>query len=85
MSCQIFLGTPHRGSNLAPYGHIVANIAKLALQRPNDKLLSALKMESPILENQGKSFDSISRDMELHCVAEELPTPLGLVWNNLYA
>lgn len=69
---------------MASYGSIVVNIAKLALQRPNVKILSTLEKESPILENQRKSFDSISKDIFLGCFAEELPTALGIVLNNLH-
>ncbi|KAI2603729.1 hypothetical protein GGR54DRAFT_622131 [Hypoxylon sp. NC1633] len=75
----VFLGTPHRGSTLTPYGQIVAKIAKLALQNPNDKLLQLLESESPIMERQRKSFASISKDIGLAYVVEELPTALGIV------
>ncbi|KAG7293507.1 hypothetical protein NEMBOFW57_003559 [Staphylotrichum longicolle] len=75
----VFLGTPHRGSELTPYGHIVAKVAKLLLRNPNDKLISLLETESPILERQRRSFASISKDIGLACVIEELPTALGIV------
>ncbi|KAK8035531.1 LipA and NB-ARC domain-containing protein [Apiospora rasikravindrae] len=75
----VFLGTPHRGSDLTPYGHIVAKAAKLALQNPNDHLVTLLEKESAILEHQRKSFSSISKDLALACVYEEMPTALGIV------
>ncbi len=75
----VFLGTPHRGSDLTPYGHIVAKVAKLLLRNPNEKLISLLESESPILERQRRSFASISKDISLACVIEELPTALGIV------
>jgi len=75
----VFLGTPHRGSELTPYGHIVAKVAKLLLRQPNERLISLLENESPILERQRRSFASISKDMGLACVIEELATPLGIV------
>ncbi|KAG7284892.1 hypothetical protein NEMBOFW57_009507 [Staphylotrichum longicolle] len=75
----VFLGTPHRGSDLIPYGHIVAKVAKLLLRDPNERLISLLESESPILERQRKSFASINKDIGLACVIEELPTALGIV------
>jgi len=75
----VFLGTPHRGSDLTPYGHIVAKVARLLLRQPNEKLISLLESESPILERQRRSFASISKDIGLACVIEELPTRLGIV------
>ncbi|KAH0542624.1 hypothetical protein FGG08_003032 [Glutinoglossum americanum] len=55
-------------------GELVANIAKVALQQPNSKLVRLLAQESDILEHQRKSFASISNEMPLACVSEELPT-----------
>jgi hypothetical protein len=75
----VFLGTPHRGSDLTPYGHIVAKVAKLLLRNPNKKLISLLESESPILERQRRSFTSISKDISLACIIEELPTALGII------
>jgi hypothetical protein len=75
----VFLGTPHRGSDLAPYGRIVAKVAKLLLRNPNERLISLLESESPTLERQRRSFASISKDISLACVIEELPTALGIV------
>ena len=75
----MFLGTPHRGSDLTSYGHIVAKVAKLLLRNPNERLISLLESESPILERQRRSFASISKDIGLACIIEELPTALGIV------
>ncbi|KAK8135634.1 hypothetical protein PG984_003574 [Apiospora sp. TS-2023a] len=51
----------------------------LMLQNPNDKLISLLEKESPILEHQRKSFSSISKGLDLTCMFEELPTAIGIV------
>ncbi len=57
----------------------MANIAKLALQQPNDKLIKLLARESDILERQRRSFTSISNSIPIACICEELPTGIGLV------
>lgn len=75
----VFLGTPHRGSGKASIGEIVSNIAKIGLQRPNDKLIEVLAEDSQVLERQMKSFTSLSNTLPIACVAEELPTGIGMV------
>ncbi|OAL42678.1 hypothetical protein IQ07DRAFT_686211 [Pyrenochaeta sp. DS3sAY3a] len=40
----IFLGTPHRGSAYAGWGQIASNLARLALQDSNKKLLETLEV-----------------------------------------
>lgn len=75
----VFLGTPHRGSGKASIGEIVSNIAKIGLQRPNDKLIEVLAEDSQVLERQMKSFTSLSNTLPIACVTEELPTGIGMV------
>ncbi|KAI1773269.1 hypothetical protein F4818DRAFT_423753 [Hypoxylon cercidicola] len=75
----IFFGTPHRGSDLVPYGKMVVTIAKLAFRNPNKKHLELLQRNSQIMENQRSSFDSIRKNLQLVCVIEELETTLGMV------
>lgn len=60
-------------------GQLAANVAKLAPQHPNDKLIKLLERESEILERQRQSFAGISNGMLLACVSEKLPTAGGLV------
>lgn len=79
----VFLGTPHRGSGKATIGEVVSNIAKIGLQRPNDKLIEVLGEDSQVLERQMKSFTSISNALPIACVTEELPTGIGMVTYNL--
>ncbi len=57
----------------------MANVAKLVLQQPNDKLIKLLAQESDILERQRRSFASISNSIAIACISEELPTGIGLV------
>lgn len=53
---MIFLGTPHRGSASADWGQIASNIARLALQDSNEKILEALEVNSEILDNIQEDF-----------------------------
>ncbi|KAI1154522.1 hypothetical protein F4825DRAFT_170513 [Nemania diffusa] len=75
----IFMGTPHRGSSKESYGEIAVNIAKLSLRQPNSQLLRTLKPDSHILEQQRDDFTTISKDMAIVCIREELPTGAGLI------
>ncbi|KAL3962842.1 hypothetical protein ACCO45_004365 [Purpureocillium lilacinum] len=50
----VFLGTPHRGSAVAGWGEIAANLARLALQDSNKRLLETLEIHS-FQEAQGVS------------------------------
>lgn len=74
----IFMGTPHRGSKQEEYGDILAKVAGLA-RRPNEQLLRTLKPNSNILEKQRDEFTTISKDLVVFCVREELSTAIGLV------
>ncbi|KAJ8127228.1 hypothetical protein O1611_g6408 [Lasiodiplodia mahajangana] len=75
----IFMGTPHRGSSKETYGEIAAKVAKLSLRRPNDQLLQTLRPDSHLLEKQRDDFTTISNNMAIVCIREELPTAVGLV------
>ncbi|ETS83590.1 hypothetical protein PFICI_05466 [Pestalotiopsis fici W106-1] len=74
-----FFGTPHRGSSTEGYAEIIAGIAKLAWRRPNKSLLDALKENSQILEHQRESWTTISNNIPVVCVREELPTAIGMI------
>ncbi|KAK1826132.1 hypothetical protein QBC39DRAFT_335302 [Podospora conica] len=55
----VFLGTPHRGSDAADWGKIAANLAILALQDSNRKVLDALQVDSEVLDNINLNFTNI--------------------------
>ncbi|PVH98333.1 hypothetical protein DM02DRAFT_531366, partial [Periconia macrospinosa] len=55
----IFLGTPHRGSAYAGWGEIASNLARLALQDTNKKILEALEVNSEVLDNIHEEFKTI--------------------------
>jgi hypothetical protein len=75
----VFLGTPHRGSDKVGLAKLVSNVAKVAFRQPNNNLVHNLDEDSDALERQRDSFTSISKDMPLVCLFEELPTGIGLV------
>jgi protein SERAC1 len=79
----IFMGTPHRGSAKASYGDVAASIARLAFHQPNKPLLQTLKIDSHLLEKQRDNFTTVSNDLAIVCIREELPTGVGLVrWHS---
>lgn len=75
----MFFGTPHRGSSQESLAEVVAGIAKLSLRQPNKQLLATLSQESHILENQRERFKTVSGNLSIVCIREELPTGLGMV------
>jgi hypothetical protein len=44
-----FFGTPHRGSEKAVYGKILANVTQTMTHRPSSRLVSALQTNSDVL------------------------------------
>ena len=72
----MFLGTPHRGSEIASLGKIAKNITKLMRKRPNTSILRDLERSSHTLERVGRGFSQIMVDrcLEAHSFREELPT-----------
>ncbi|KAH0045052.1 hypothetical protein KCU78_g285, partial [Aureobasidium melanogenum] len=68
----IFLGTPHRGSAYANWGQIASNLARLALQDSNKRLLESLEVNSEVLDNIHEEFKTIvfERTMKIHTFQE---------------
>lgn len=75
-----FLGTPHRGSELASWATIAGNMANL-VKRTNTNVLEVLQPGSEVLENLTQDFHTMLRSREqakgtsihITCFAEELP------------
>ena len=55
----VFLGTPHRGSTYAGWGQIASNLARLALQDTNKKILKTLEVNNEVLDNIHEDFITI--------------------------
>ncbi|OBT63079.1 hypothetical protein VE03_07456 [Pseudogymnoascus sp. 23342-1-I1] len=75
----IFLGTPHRGSGKTDFANIIASVAKVSLRQPNKQLLRTLSRDSEVLENQREQFTTITREIPIVCIREELPTAIGMI------
>ncbi|KAF1936591.1 hypothetical protein EJ02DRAFT_459401 [Clathrospora elynae] len=56
----IFLGTPHRGSAYAGWGQIASNLARIALQDSNKKILETLEVNNEVLDNIHEEFMTIA-------------------------
>ena len=52
----VFLGTPHRGSEKASYGKILANVATVVMNKPKPRLISALQSNSDSLAQLTSNF-----------------------------
>ena len=75
-----FLGTPHRGSELASWAIIAANMVKV-VKRANTDILKVLEPSSEVLEILTQDFHTMLRSreqaqnssIEITCFVEELP------------
>lgn len=52
----MFMGTPHRGSDLASYGNVLAGIATMVMNKPRSRLLDALRTNSDELLRIAQEF-----------------------------
>jgi hypothetical protein len=52
----IFLGTPHRGSDMASLAKVVAFVAQVTLRNTNDKVIRDLERDSEILNRIRDNF-----------------------------
>lgn len=68
----IFLGTPHRGSAYAGWGQIASNLARLALQDSNKKILESLEVNGEVLDNIQEEFKTIVHEhaLKIHSFQE---------------
>jgi len=68
----VFLGTPHRGSVYAGWGEIASNLARLAFQDSNKKILQTLEVNSEVLDNIHEEFKTIAfaGAMKIHSFQE---------------
>lgn len=69
----IFLGTPHRGSDKAPYGKVLANVAQSISRGPSPRLLTALKTNSDLLLRLTTDFRFQLPDYEVCSFYEQRP------------
>jgi pimeloyl-ACP methyl ester carboxylesterase len=75
----IFLGTPHTGSNLAPWGRILQGMAGILPRKVFDSepvLLKTLKKDNEVLQEINTHFLDIYRRFKIHMVRENKKTDL---------
>ena len=61
----VFFGTPHRGSDKASYGKILANVATGVIHKPRSKLINALQSNSDTLMKLTSEFKFEAPNMEI--------------------
>ena len=68
----VFLGTPHRGSAYAGWGEIAANLAGVAFQDTNSRVLEALNVNGEVLDNIHEEFKTIlsQQSIKVHSFQE---------------
>ena len=69
----VFFGTPHRGSDKATYGKILANVAAGAMHKHKSKLISALQNNSETLMRLTSEFKFEAPNMEIMTFYETKP------------
>ncbi|KAK5202499.1 hypothetical protein LTR41_011753 [Exophiala xenobiotica] len=69
----IFLGTPHRGSDKATYGKVLANVVQFISRIPPPRLLSALQTNSDVLPQLTTNFRFQLPDYEVYSFFELRP------------
>ncbi|KFY92599.1 hypothetical protein V498_04835 [Pseudogymnoascus sp. VKM F-4517 (FW-2822)] len=68
----VFLGTPHRGSTYAGWGVIASNLASIACQDSNKRLVQTLEVNDEVLDNIHEEFKTIlvKRAIKVHSFQE---------------
>jgi hypothetical protein len=72
----IFLGTPHRGSDMASLGKMAQDITRIFLKHPNTTILQDLEVNAQTLERIGRGFSQIleERPIQIYSFREEFRT-----------
>lgn len=84
----MFLGTPHRGSDIASLATTAQRATKLLWKRPNLAVIEALKIDSEVLERVHKHFVEVLYDhpeIQLHSFHEQYLTKGVMVSGNVPA
>jgi hypothetical protein len=69
----IFMGTPHRGSDKATYGKVLASVAQFISERPPQRLLNALQTNSDVLLQLTTDFCFQLPDFDVYSFFELRP------------
>jgi hypothetical protein len=73
----VFMATPHRGSDKANLGKIMANIWKISLTRPKTQLLEQLEKDSLALQDLSDDFRYMHSQFQIASFVEEKETNIG--------
>ena len=76
---MIFLGTPHTGSKLAPWAHVLQGMSGVIPRKMFDSepvLLKTLKKDNEVLQEINHHFLDIYRRFKIHMVRENKKTDL---------
>ncbi|KAK7607481.1 hypothetical protein JOL62DRAFT_559391 [Phyllosticta paracitricarpa] len=76
---QLFFATPHRGSQFANYGKVLAKITKVSLRRPNTSLLKLLQQGSMSLDAQRPAFNTAAGGIHIVCFYETIGKSWGFL------
>ena len=78
----IFFGTPHRGTDKAVYGKLLANVAQTMTHRPPARLVSALQTNSDVLMRLTSDFRFQLPQYQVVSFYEQRPMKIfsSLVW-----
>ncbi|KAF8533089.1 hypothetical protein BDD12DRAFT_763082, partial [Trichophaea hybrida] len=76
----VFLGTPHRGSDTASMGQIVANLAKVAFRRPQTQLLEMLEKDSHELDALSHEFSLLHSALKIFSCFKQKETKIRRGW-----
>ncbi|KAK0742671.1 hypothetical protein B0T18DRAFT_301009, partial [Schizothecium vesticola] len=57
--CQVFMGTPHRGSSLADWGSILTGVGKVMFLSPKKEFLDNLKSNNNAFLNSSEDLFKI--------------------------
>ena len=69
----VFFGTPHRGSDKANYGKILANVAAGVMHKPKSKLIDALRNNSDTLMTVTRQFKFDAPNIQILTFYETKP------------
>ncbi|KAN0079157.1 Alpha/Beta hydrolase fold [Elaphomyces granulatus] len=72
----IFLGTPHRGSEKASYGEVLANVARTVMHKPAPDLINALRANSDALMRLTTDFRFQLPNYQVCSFYEMKPMPI---------
>jgi len=73
----MFMGTPHRGTELASFGQMVANMARVAFKKPSLQLLEVLEHDSQALQDLLEDTSTILSSIPVISCFEQKETKLS--------